>query len=814
MERPLQCRALSTCPCCRSGETRRHESDQPGQNRRLRGLRQHRAGVPPRRRRPRVSPGEASRPGPGGAVRPAGGAAAPLRRGAEQTAPDDPQRFHPVEVQGEWAGRGRRGPGRGPLSAAGDTLHLPGRPPRPRSGDRSSTQSQVRAPTNDGNRGSKVSLLQNVTFNAIDVVWLQMTGRSTLVLFCLQRRQNSFSNVVSIEFLVATGPCAAFLLLTWLRVFTSSLFLFLASLQLSQRRSKMVVFLATQSSVEFHATLLTQTLQKCTLGEEEEGVRTLGEKEEGVRTLGEEEEGVRTLGRGRVPWGGGGRGAYPGGGGGRGAYPGQGKGTLGRRRKGCVSWRGRGAYPAGGVARTEADAGRMYTRGQGPWESCSKKGCASWDRKGKGCVSRGTGTCVTCSDVAPRTCAEANVERDTSWILLSPAAGSDVPAARRHGAEGSNPRLRRVLQGGVRRAALYGMLSSSLTPLFLSLLSSLTPLFSHSSLLSVFGEFCRAASGVLPCTVCSPLSLLSSLTPLFSLSSESSAGRCQGCCSVRCALLLSHSSPLSLLSSLSPGRRLSRPGPAPGSLDRAVRPSRLTHGLHPPRGAHCARRGPREGAAVPRARRGPVRQRPQQAQHQVCAQTFDAHARKSYARARNNLRLRSGKRLCEAQTRRISVVACSSEANDEKWPLLLAHFENLGLCCWLQLQTRLKTDKCSCWKYDSSPKCSVRNACRQCCCWRYVFLLSSQSAGDEDGRRAADAARRGQNRKLAAHVQGQFRFRPGGVGGEGGRGEEGRGVGWRGSGWGVEMADTGISRITSAFLGRGRGHPPKVPRAF
>ncbi len=194
-----------------------------------------------------------------------------------------------------------------------------------------------------------------------------MTGRSTLVLFCLQRRQNSFSNVVSIEFLVATGPCAAFLLLTWLRVFTSSLFLFLASLQLSQRRSKMVVFLATQSSVEFHATLLTQTLQKCTLGEEEEGVRTLGEKEEGVRTLGEEEEGVRTLGRGRVPWGGGGgRGAYPGGGGGRGAYPGQGKGTLGRRRKGCVSWgrRRKGCVPwAGeGYPREEEEGVRILAR--------------------------------------------------------------------------------------------------------------------------------------------------------------------------------------------------------------------------------------------------------------------------------------------------------------------------------------------------------------------------------------------------------------------------------------------------------------------
>ncbi len=77
----------------------------------------------------------------------------------------------------------------------------------------------------------------------------------------------------------------------------------------------------------------------------------------------------------------------------------------------------------------------------------------------------------------------------------------------------------------------------------------------------VFGEFCRAASGVLLCTVCSPplsllsfshsslLSLLSSLTPLFSLSSESSAGRRLACCPVRYALL-SHSSLLSLLSSL------------------------------------------------------------------------------------------------------------------------------------------------------------------------------------------------------------------------------------------------------------------------
>ena len=40
--------------------------------------------------------------------------------------------------------------------------------------------------------------------------------------------------------------------------------------QLSQRKSKMIVFLSTQGSVEFHERLLKTTLQNCHLGEDEE----------------------------------------------------------------------------------------------------------------------------------------------------------------------------------------------------------------------------------------------------------------------------------------------------------------------------------------------------------------------------------------------------------------------------------------------------------------------------------------------------------------------------------------------------------------
>jgi hypothetical protein len=56
-----------------------------------------------------------------------------------------------------------------------------------------------------------------------------------------------------------------------------------------------------------------------------------------------------------------------------------------------------------------------------------------------------------------------------------------------------------------------------------------------------------------------------------------------------------------------PGRCCPGPGPAARAVDRAVHAARLGHRLHPPRRPHRTHRLARPGAALPRARRGPVR---------------------------------------------------------------------------------------------------------------------------------------------------------------------------------------------------------------